>query len=129
MKKRYSVTKMACAACAAGIERTVRKLAGVERCSVSLMGECMDVEFDETAVSEETILGAVKGLGYGIYEYGKTPKDRGRIPLLLRFLVSLVLLLPEMYLSMGHMAGLPVPEGWLNHGLQIGLTLAVLAVN
>ena len=44
MKKKYSITGMSCAACAAGIERTVRKLAGVKTCAVSLMGECMDVE-------------------------------------------------------------------------------------
>ncbi len=131
MKKRYSVTGMTCAACASGIERTVKKLKGVVSCSVSLMGESMDVEFDEGECPDEKIKGAVFALGYGAYEYGKAPKkDKKRVsPLFVRFWVSLVLLLPLMYLSMGHMIGLPAPHGWLNHGFQLGLTTAILLVN
>jgi len=130
MKKRYSVTGMTCAACSSGIERTVRKLSGVTACNVSLMGECMDVEFDETAVSDETIKNAVFALGYGAYEYGEAPKKREKkLTLKVRFLLSLVLLLPEMYLAMGHMLGLPVLHGWWNYGLQIALTLVILFIN
>ncbi len=130
MKKRYSVTGMSCAACAAGIERTVKKLNGVRFCAVSLMGECMDVDFDGGILDEKEIFSAVVGLGYGIFEYGKTPeKKREILTLFVRFLVSLVLLLPVMYLSMGHMVHLPAPMGWWNHGFQLGLTALILLVN
>ncbi len=131
MKKKFSVTGMMCAACAAGIERTVRKIAGVSLCNVSLMGECMEAEFDETATSEEGIEAAVRSLGYGIYDYGKVPEKKKRgLSLFTRFLVSLILLVPEMYLAMGHMISASiVPHGWLNYGFQIALTFAVLAVN
>ena len=130
MKKKYSVTGMTCTACSSGIERTVSKLKGVEACSVSLMGESMDVTFDETALSDGDIRAAVTSLGYGAYDYGKAPQKKKKgLMLKLRFWLSLVLLIPEMYLAMGHMIGLPVPEGWLNYGLQIGLTLAVLIIN
>ena len=127
MKKRFSITGMQCAACSSGIERTVKKLDGVGACTVSLMGECMEAEFEPSA--EERIVAAVRQLGYGIYDYGKVPEKRKRYTLLVRFFLSLALLIPEMYLSMGHMVGLPVPMGWLNHGLQMGLTLVILAVN
>ena len=130
MKKRYSVTGMSCAACAAGIERTVKKLKNVTYCSVSLMGECMDVEFDEKNLDEKEIETAVVRLGYGIFEYGKqTQKKREILTLFVRFILSLVLLLPVMYLSMGHMVGLPAPMGWLNHGFQLGLTAVILLIN
>ena len=130
MKKKYSVTGMTCTACSSGIERTVSKLKGVEACSVSLMGESMDVTFDENALSDGDIRAAVTSLGYGAYDYGKAPQKKKKgLTLKLRFWLSLVLLIPEMYLAMGHMIGLPVPEGWLNYGLQIGLTLAVLIIN
>lgn len=130
MKKRYSVTGMTCAACSAGIERTVNKLEGVSACNVSLMGECMDVEFNEGEIAEEKIVNAVFALGYGAYDYGKAPVKKKRAnSLFWRFLVSAVLLVPEMYLSMGHMLHLPVPMGWLNYGFQIGLTLVILAIN
>ena len=130
MKKKYSVTGMTCAACSSGIERTVSKLKGVEACSVSLMGESMDVTFDDSKCSDGDIRAAVTSLGYGAYDYGKAPvKKKKGLTLKLRFWISLVLLIPEMYLAMGHMVHLPVPEGWLNYGLQIALTLAVLIIN
>ena len=130
MKCNYSVTGMTCAACSAGIEKTVKKLDGVEGCEVSLMDESMRVEYDEGKLSEEKIFAAVKSLGYGIYAYGKAPKKRRGLTLFLRFWISLALLLPEMYLAMGHMISPNiVPHGWLNYGFQIGLTLVILAVN
>lgn len=131
MKKRYSVTGMTCAACSSGIERTVKKLDGVTACTVSLMGECMEAEFDEGIVSDEAIKKAVFALGYGAYDYGKAPEKKQRkcSPLFLRFLISVILLIPELYLSMGEMMGLPAPMGWWNNGFQIALTLAILFVN
>lgn len=130
MNKKYSVTGMTCAACSSGIERTVSKLDGVSSCSVSLMGESMDVTFDESKLSDGDIRAAVTSLGYGAYDYGKAPaKKQKGLTLRLRFFLSLVLLLPELYLAMGGMAGLPVPSGWLNYGFQIALTLAVLCIN
>ena len=110
--KKYSVTGMTCAACASGIERTVKKLNGVQYCAVSLMGKCVDAEFDETLLSDEKIKSAVFSLGYGAYDYGKAPqKKRSVSPLLVRFILSAVLLLPLMYFSMGGMLGLPIPSG------------------
>lgn len=121
---------MTCAACSSGIERTVKKLKGVSSCSVSLMGECMDVEFDETVLTDEEIKAAVKSLGYGAYDEGQAPqKKRKADALKIRFFLSLILLVPEMYLAMGHMLSLPVPHGWWNNGFQIGITLVILIVN
>lgn len=129
-EKKYQITGMTCSACSSGIERTVKKLEGVLACSVSLMGECMDVTFDEEKLSDEEIRRAVVSLGYGAFDYGKAPQKKKKgSALFRRFLCSLVLLVPEMYLAMGHMVGLPVPHGWWNNGFQIALTLAILAVN
>lgn len=76
MNKKYSVTGMTCAACSSGIERTVSKLDGVSSCSVSLMGESMDVTFDENKLSDGDIRAAVTSLGYGAYDYGKAPAKK-----------------------------------------------------
>lgn len=131
MKKKYSVTGMTCAACSQGIERTVKRLDGVSVCEVSLMGECMDVEFDENRLSEEEIKAAVTALGYGAFDpAGQVPaKNKRGDALMRRFIISLILLIPEMYLAMGHMVGLPVPHGWWNNGFQIAVTLLILIVN
>ena len=130
MKKKYSITGMTCAACSSGIERTVKKLDGVQNCAVSLMGESMEVEFDDKKLSNGRIKRAVTALGYGAYDFGQVPvKKKKRLTLGVRFLLSLILLLPEMYLAMGHMWGVPVPHGWWNYGFQTGLTLVILLIN
>lgn len=131
MKKDFSVTGMTCAACSSGIERTVKKLDGVTSCSVSLMGESMSVEYDEASLDEKTICATVTSLGYGIGEYGKKEEtEKKGLTLFLRFWISFALMIPEMYLAMGHMiSDKIVPHGWLNYGFQIALTAATLAVN
>lgn len=103
---------MTCSACSSGIERAVGKLDGVSACEVSLMGKTMKVEFDEGKVAEDVIFSTVKSLGYGIYTEGEQPQQktvsRDR-QLFIRFIISVVLLVPLMYVSMGHMFGAPVP--------------------
>ena len=64
MKEKFSVKGMTCSACSAGIERTVRRLNGVEKADVSLMLESMIVEYDERVLSREEIMQAVVDLGY-----------------------------------------------------------------
>ncbi len=112
MNKTYEITGMTCSACSSGIERVLSKIKGITYCEVSLMAKSMSVEFDETLVSEQTIFDAVKSLGYGIFNEGEKPiaeeksKDR---QLFIRFIISVCLLVPLMYVSMGHMFGAPVP--------------------
>ncbi len=130
MKQKFSISGMTCAACSSGIERTVKKLKGVESCAVSLMGESMEINYDETVLHEEQIKSAVTSLGYGIYGYGATPQKKKRLTLAVRFFVSLALLIPEMYLAMGHMiSDSIVPHGWWNHAFQIAITLVILVIN
>ena len=62
MKEKFTVTGMTCSACSAGIERTLNKMEGIVKAEVSLMGESMNVEYDETVVTREQIIAAVKGL-------------------------------------------------------------------
>ena len=111
MEKTYAVTGMTCSACSSGIERVVGKLAGVERVEVSLMGKTMRVSFNESIVTEEQIFDAVKALGYGIYNENDRPKGKEEARdkrLFIRFILSLVVLIPMLYISMGHMIGLPI---------------------
>ncbi|MCD8205454.1 MAG: heavy metal translocating P-type ATPase [Clostridia bacterium] len=105
MTNTYSITGMTCSACSLGIEKAVGKLAGVRRVSVSLMGKSMKIEYDEGEVTEDKIFETVKSLGYGIYQGATLPKgvDRRERTLLFRFIVSVVLLFPLMYVCMGHM--------------------------
>lgn len=132
MKEKFTVSGMTCAACSAGIERVVRKLKGVSIADVSLMGECMTVEYDETLVKKEDIFNAVTGLGYGICDYDESVfKERKPQPdkLKRRFFLSLAFLLPLMYFSMGGMVGLPQPSEKVSVTFQMLFALAVIAID
>lgn len=132
MKEKFTVTGMSCAACSAGIERTLNKTKGVRKAEVSLMGESMVVEYDETQISREKIIQAVVELGYGASLYDENVlKERKPQPELLkkRFWLSLLFTLPLMYFSMGGMIGLPQPNTKIGVTIQMFLALAVIVVD
>ena len=60
MQKKYEVMGMTCAACSAAVERSVKKLAGVNTVNVNLLSKQMVVEFDESVANSETIIKAGK---------------------------------------------------------------------
>jgi len=51
MKQTYHVTGMSCAACAAAVEKSVRKLPGVKRADVNLLANKLSVEIDPEIVT------------------------------------------------------------------------------
>ncbi len=132
MKEKFSVSGMSCAACSAGIERTVKKLNGVSQVEVSLMGESMVVEYDAALLSSQEIMQAVIDLGYGakpfeenLFQERKPQPER----LKRRFFLSLIFLIPLMYFSMGGMIHLPQPNEKISATLQMIFALAVIVVD
>ena len=77
MKEKFSITGMTCSACSAGIERTVRRLEGVMGAEVSLMGESMVIEYDESRITRDDIINAVGQL-IGVYSGRKKPDGKRR---------------------------------------------------
>lgn len=65
MKERYRVTGMTCSACSSHVERAVNKLDGIEKVSVNLLTETMDVTYDESRLGMQEIVNAVEKAGYG----------------------------------------------------------------
>ena len=146
-KEKFSVTGMTCAACSAHVEKAVRKLEGIRSADVSLMTNSMTADFDESVLSAENIIQAVKAAGYGASlpaRAGAKAEERRPDDVLQqeltgmkrRFVWSMVFLLPLFYLSMGHMMGLPIPpflSGHENMGAyaltQLRLTLPILYIN
>lgn len=47
MKERYHISGMTCSACSSHVEKAVNKLAGIEKASVNLLTETMEVSYDE----------------------------------------------------------------------------------
>lgn len=141
MKKKFNVNGMSCAACSAAVERATRRVDGVENADVNLIGKFMICEYDETKTSDKAICAAVKKAGYkaSVAEEEKTAAIQdgdGFTPVKTRLIVSAVFLVTLMYVSMGHMIGLPLPQVF--HGTegalffsftQFLLTLPILYVN
>lgn len=146
-KKKFSVTGMSCAACSAAVEKAVGRLDGVESAQVNLLAKSMVCVYDESKTGADAVIAAVEKAGFGAAELAereraaapkkeKAAADDGFTAIRTRLWVSIVFLVLLMYVSMGHMLGLPLP-GFL-HGtqnalpfafLQFLLTLPVLYVN
>ena len=56
---------MSCSACSSHVEKAVNKLENVEKASVNLLTETMDVTYDETKINSTEIIDAVVKAGYG----------------------------------------------------------------
>ncbi len=115
MKKSYfTVSGMSCAACSASVERAVRSLEGVSSASVNLTSGRLTVEYDEDLLCSKDIEFAVTKIGFGVnYDNFKTnlsKKAHEVTAMKKRLIFSLIFALPLFYISMGHMAGLPVPS-------------------
>ncbi len=141
--EKFDVTGMTCAACSAHVERAVRGVEGVKEVTVSLLTNSMTVDFSSPATAEK-ICAAVSAAGYGAAPQnigGKKENKKSALEsgepkkILCRLIASAVLLLPLMYVSMGHlMWGWPLPEIFASDPLAIGLyqlllTTAVAVIN
>ncbi|MBQ4248755.1 MAG: heavy metal translocating P-type ATPase, partial [Clostridia bacterium] len=141
--QQYNVTGMSCAACSARVEKAVMKVEGVESCAVSLLTNSMGVEGTATA---DAIISAVEKAGYGASLKGKEAKkaassdeldsfDRETEALKRRLISSICVLVPLMYVSMGHMMwGWPLPGAFSGNHLAMGLfelllTVVIMVIN
>lgn len=141
--QKFNVTGMSCAACVARVERAVGSLQGVDSCAVSLLTHSMNVEGAATAAD---IVSAVEQAGYGASLADASGKKSSRAAadeaslaeievrevrtLRNRLVVSLLFLLPLLYVSMGHMMfSFPLPSWFMtpaNH-VAMGIVQLVLA--
>ena len=160
-KIKFNITGMTCSACSSHVQRAVEKLEGAAEVQVNLLTNSMSVNYDEAFLSADKIIEAVENAGYGasIAEglkrsssnknsadvAGKTSGTRSfqndaakleRDRIKKRLLLSLVFMIPLFYVSMGHMASLPIPHFF--HGIenalifsftQFLLALPVLIIN
>lgn len=128
-KETYDITGMSCAACSARIEKGISGMEGMQQCSVNLLKNSMTVSYDEAKLDSGEIVHQVEDIGYGASLHqtqgSKTTGASGRgkngatdaaaavaKQMKQRLIVSLVFTIPLFYISMGHMAGWPLPP-WL----------------
>ena len=135
MKKTdFTVTGMTCSACSAFVDKSVRKVTGVQEVNVNLLSNSMTVEYDEKIANDEQIIKAVIDAGYGAgVKTNRQNADLGKKDIQnakLRLIVSLIFSVPLVYIAMGHMFGWPLPGFLLGdeHILNFALTQLVLVI-
>lgn len=138
-KLKFNVSGMSCAACSARVEKVVGALDGVKSVSVSLLTNSMVVEFD-SPLTPKDISRAVAAAGYKASpatdnKAAKRDKINPTLVLLARLVVSVVLLIPLMYVSMGVvMWDWPAPAALKSDpmaiaGYELAFALVIMAVN
>lgn len=137
-KLKFNVSGMSCAACSARVEKVVGALDGVKSVNVSLLTNSMVVEFD-SPLTPKDISRAVSDAGYKASPVSdksqKKEKLNPTLVMLIRLIVSIVLLVPLMYVSMGVvMWDWPAPEAFKSNpmaiaGYELALSLVIMIVN
>lgn len=165
-KERFDVTGMTCSACSSHVEKSVSKVEGVQKVSVNLLTNSMQVEFEENTADTDIIIKAVEDAGYGAAVKGGTHTGNGGSErtgtgngstapvqktfggkntaaedvsslqqknikaMKKRLWISVIFLIPLMYVSMGHMIydslNLPMPPITMKffHGNENSLVYA-----
>ena len=160
IKQKFDVTGMTCGACSARVEKSVAKLEGVQEVTVNLLTNSMQVVYKEDVLSDDAIIAAVIHAGYGASVKQETAKEAGEIVagntnvgisrakkkkmpdeietgnFKTRLWVSFIFMILLMYISMGHMVGIPLPSILSGHEnavsfafTQLILCLPILYVN
>lgn len=150
--EKYHVTGMTCAACQANVTRCVQKLEGTQEVDVSLLANQMTVTYDETRLDDARICEAVRQIGYqaapaeapaaskggfrGEWEQRQNEAASHQRELKRRLMISLILLVPLMYVAMGPMISLPMPgilsgmeNAMISSLIQLLITIPILVVN
>ena len=137
MKQKFDVTGMTCSACSAHVEKSVRKLPGVNSVAVNLLQNTMLVDYDTEKLNDGQISAAVKAGGYGASPQQTAKAARGAAKPAAasskaaeeaantrkRLIISFIFLVPLLLVSMGHMLGMPLP-GFLT-GMPNSITYAM----
>lgn len=143
----FAIEGMTCASCAQTIEKAVGKLSGVDKVSVNLATEKMQVSYNPSAISVSDVTGAVSNSGYAAVLETTDTQDHSRAEkrekkekrmkqLLNRFGISIIFTIPLLIISMGPMVGMPLPNivdptiNAFNFSLlQLILTLPIMVVS
>lgn len=137
-EKTFKISGMHCAACSASLERFMQRQEGVQSVSVNLTTEKMDIVYDDT-LDVPKICELVSRLSFGAQEYvsadvlaaeNRRKEDAEKKAELnamkRRVILCICFAVPLLYVSMGHMVGLPLPMFMMPHHAPLTFALVQL---
>ncbi|MFH1036549.1 MAG: heavy metal translocating P-type ATPase [Patescibacteria group bacterium] len=134
-----NISGMHCASCVANIERAIGKEAGVKKISVNLATEKAYLEFESKEISIATIKEKIAKLGYkaeeemememsASHDHHKAESEKEIQKLKKRFILALIFGFPIVYIVMGGIIGLPVPEFFEDYVIPIQFILSTAVI-
>ncbi len=141
-KLELQIDGISCQACVAKIERKLSKTNGVEKALVNISNNMANIDYDEKEIKASEIMETIEKLGYtprkkeDLKEKDESIKNEKKLKMeLLKSKIVIVLSFFIMYISMGHMLGVPLPkifDPMINPnnfvGVQFLLTLIVMII-
>ena len=122
-----NIEGMTCSACSNGLEKYLNKQEGIKEANVNLVLATAMIEYEDS-LSRKDLDRFVQEAGFkSVGENNNKNKTKADFATLIIFAVLSCLL---MYISMGHMISLPIPE-FLDmhmHPLNYGITLMILTI-
>jgi Cu+-exporting ATPase len=131
------ISGMTCASCSNAVQRAIGKLDGIQEVNVNFATEKAKVVYDSSKTRISEIKDAVSKAGYKALEIEsgeqvdseRERREKEVKTLWRKFIVSVIFAIPLLYIAMGHMMGLPIPEIITPHmhPLNFGLIQLLLA--
>ena len=118
-KEEFALEGLQCAGCVSTVEKVVRDLPGVKEANVNLATEKMMVQFNPKEADVQKIMETVSLAGYqailindeeDVLEKTAIKKEKQLQSLKVRAWVSGVFAIVLLYMAMGEMIGLPLPQ-------------------
>lgn len=132
------ISGMTCASCVKAVERAIGKLEGVNEVSVNLATEKAKVVYDSSKVRISQIKDVVVKAGYSALDietgeqadHERERREKEVKTLWKKFILSMIFTAPLLYIAMGPMIGLPVPDMISPHAnpLNFGLIQLILVI-
>lgn len=130
--QKFLIKGMTCSACSNHVENAVNKLNGIYSVNVNLLANSMDVSYDESLININDIINAVTDEGYGaaLYSNTLTKINENSKKTKIQLILSVILLIPLMIVSMGHMFGLHLFDNKIIQGIvELIILTPILILN
>lgn len=137
--QKFDIKGMTCSACSNAVDRSVKKLEGIQEINVNLLNNSMFVKYDESLLDSNKIIKTVEDAGYEAIltqEKNKKIEKNESIAqneideLKQRLIISLIFAIPLFYIAMGHMLNWAMPPFFIGekNAITFAFTQFLLAL-
>ncbi|MDP2973521.1 MAG: cation transporter, partial [Candidatus Diapherotrites archaeon] len=125
-KASFMIGGMHCASCALTIEKSLKKVPGVQNAIVNFANSKATVDFDQSIVNESALEGEIKKAGYAVIkpDFEKEAREKEIKSFKRDFIISFLFSLPLMYFMAAALLDLPLPEIIMENEAWLQLLLA-----